>query len=679
MPAEQINLTLGTAGHIDHGKTALVKCLTGCDTDRLKEEKERGLSIELGFAPCVVGDLQVGIVDVPGHENFIKTMVAGAAGVDAVMLVVAADDGIMPQTREHMDILTLLGIRHGLIVLTKIDRVGPERVEQVRAELRGYLSGTFLADAPILPVSNVTFEGLGDLHQALGTLVRSTAPRRTDGVFRLPVERTFTAKGYGTVICGIPVSGQAAVGDEVVLLPHNVRGRIKAIQVFKRPGKVVLAGQCTAINIPHLEHSIIERGHVIATPGYFEARPWCVGLLRLLPHEGASIKSGTQLKLHTGTSELLDHVYPLESTRLEPGQEALVQFRLESPLTAGPGDRFIVRSLSPVRTIGGGMLIDTLPQRLKLGGRTSCPPSSGERASCPPHSVERPPCPPSGAKIPPRPSPSRHPTGRITLEELRERVQAIGDDKAFIACCARWTPQLAIKESELSLQTKLPPSRVRAVVAELIREGRLFPLGSSAWIHADAACAAEDHLLGLIEAYHRQSPESPGLTLEELRTSCSFSKEVLDGLIARLKTQSRLTQRNHRLALPSHRENLAGPDQQLFDAIDALYRQRLFNPPGEDELAAATGARPPDVQRVLKILLEHERLIRTPDGPLFHKEAVEKAREILVATLKQEGKLESVRWKYLLNTTRKYAIPLLDYFDRIGVTRRLNNTRYLKT
>lgn len=258
-------------------------------------------------------------------------------------------------------------------------------------------------------------------------------------------------------------------------------------------------------------------------------------------------------------------------------------------------------------------------------------------------------------------------------------MQAIGDDKAFIACCARWTPQLAIKESELSLQTKLPPSRVRAVVAELIREGRLFPLGSSAWIHADAARAAEDHLLGLIEAYHRQSPESPGLTLEELRTSCSFSKEVLDGLIARLKTQSRLTQRNHRLALPSHRENLAGPDQQLFDAIDALYRQRLFNPPGEDELAAATGARPPDVQRVLKILLEHERLIRTPDGPLFHKEAVEKAREILVATLKQEGKLESVRWKYLLNTTRKYAIPLLDYFDRIGVTRRLNNTRYLKT
>jgi len=634
--AEQINITLGTAGHIDHGKTSLVKCLTGCDTDRLKEEKERGMSIELGFAPCVVGDLQVGIVDVPGHENFIKTMVAGASGIDACLLVVAADDGIMPQTREHMDILTLLGVRTGLIALTKIDRVEPEQVELVQAELRGYLADTFLSAAPIVPVSNVTGEGLGDLYERLAAVVRSTQPRRTDGVFRLPVERTFTAKGYGTVVCGIPVSGAAAVGDEVVLLPHNTRGRVKTIQVYKRPGQKVLAGQCTAMNIPQLEYSSIERGHVIATPGYFEPRLWCVGSLKLLAHAGALIKSGMRLKLHTGTSELLAAAYPLEGTTIEPGRDALVQFRLESPLTAGPGDRFIIRSLTPVRTIGGGILIDTLAQRVRRN---------------------RPPGP----------------------EELRERLQSTGNDKAFAECCARWSPNQAVSEVEFSTQLKIPAARVRSLVAELASEGKLLPLGPAAWMHAETARTGGERLLEIVAEFHRRSPESPGLTPEELRASSGLAKEVLEGLVAHLKLHNRLAQRNRRLALPSHRETLAGPDQQLFEAIDALFRQRLFNPPEEDEVVAHTRGAPADIQRVVKILVEHERLLRLPEDLLFHREGVEKAREILVSTLKAEGRLESVRWKYLLNTSRKYAIPLLDYFDRIGVTRRLNNTRYLRT
>lgn len=633
---EQINITLGTAGHIDHGKTSLVKCITGCDTDRLKEEKERGMSIELGFAPCVVGDLQVGIVDVPGHENFIKTMVAGASGIDAVLLVVAADDGIMPQTREHMDILTLLGVRSGVIALTKIDRVDAEQVELVTAELRGYLAETFLADAPIVPVSNVTFDGLGDLHAALGAMVRATRPRRTDGVFRLPVERTFTAKGYGTVVCGIPVSGQAAVGDEVVLLPHNVRGRVKTIQVYKRPGNVVLAGQCTAMNIPQLEHSAIERGHVLATPGYFEPRMWCVGRLRLLAHEGAAIKSGTRLKLHTGTSELLAAAYPLESTTVEVGREALVQFRLEAPLVAGPGDRFIVRSLTPVRTIGGGVLIDAMAQRLKRN---------------------RPPTP----------------------TELSERVQAFGDDPALVECRVRWAPGLVVGEKELAVQTALPAARVRALAAELIQAGKLLAFGSAGWIHAETVRAAGERVLEQVGAFHRQSPESPGMTFEELRVATGLDKAVLEGLTTNLKVQGRLTQRNQRLALPTHRETLAGADQQLFEAIDALYRGRPFNPPDEAEVIAATGAKREDVRRVMKILIEHERLVRVPEEMHFHSAAVAQAREILVTELKSAGRLESVRWKYLLDTTRKYAIPLLDYFDRIGVTRRLNNTRYLRT
>ncbi len=231
---EQVNITLGTAGHIDHGKTALVKCLTGCETDRLKEEKERGMSIDLGFAPCKIADKQVGIVDVPGHENFIKTMVAGASGMDAVILVVAADDGVMPQTREHLDILTLLGVRHGIVALTKIDRVGAECRQGVAAKVAAFLRGTFLEGAPILPLSNVTGEGFDPFLEALWALVRSIEPRRIDGVFRLPLDRAFSVQGYGTVVAGIPVAGSAHVGDEVVLLPHGLTGRIRRIEVYGR-------------------------------------------------------------------------------------------------------------------------------------------------------------------------------------------------------------------------------------------------------------------------------------------------------------------------------------------------------------------------------------------------------------------------------------------------------------
>ena len=247
MPLAQPNITLGTAGHIDHGKTSLVKFLTGCETDRLKEEKERGMSIDLGFAPCTIGDLEVGIVDVPGHENFVKTMVAGASGMDGVILVVAADDGVMPQTREHLDILTLLGIRHGMVALTKIDRVDGEYLELVRFELEEFLRGTFLQVARILPVSNLTGQGYEPFYDALADLIRSIRPKRTDGVFRMPVDRAFSAAGYGTVVAGIPVAGSAHAGDEVLLLPQGIVGRIRQIQVYGRSSDTVMAGQCAAL------------------------------------------------------------------------------------------------------------------------------------------------------------------------------------------------------------------------------------------------------------------------------------------------------------------------------------------------------------------------------------------------------------------------------------------------
>jgi len=633
--AEQINVTLGTAGHIDHGKTALIRSLTGCDTDRLKEEKERGMSIELGFAPCTLGDLQVGIVDVPGHEHFVKTMVAGATGIDGVIFVVAADDGVMPQTREHLEILTLLGIRHGVVALTKIDRVAVEQVELARSEVRELLAGTFLADAPIVPVSNVTGDGLGDLYREIQMMVRAIEPRRTDGVFRLPVERTFSARGYGTVVCGIPVSGMARVGDEVVILPQNLTGRIKAIQVYKRQSRVVRAGQCTAINVPHWDHRIIQRGHTLATPGFFTPQEWCACRLRLLPHEKLYLTSGTRLKFHTGTSEILATAYLFEGGRMHAGDEGLIQVRLETPAVAAPGDRFILRSLSPVRTIGGGLIIDMFSRRLKRN----------------------------------RPR---------VLDDLREQADAAAGPERLVEHCLRRGEPPAATEAGLSVRAKVPVTRVREILAGLLAANRAVAIGPSLYLHADTAAEAAQHVLAVIGEFHRTSPESPGMTLDRLRQAVPLDKPVLEGLVELLKKEGRLAERNHRLALPEHSEALPDRDRQLLDAIESLYRQRPFNPPEMSEIIAVTGAARPQAENAVRMLRDRERLVPVAGDMLFHREAVDRARELLVETIRRDGKLESVRFKYLLDTTRKYALPLLDYFDRVGLTLRVNNTRYLR-
>ncbi|MCP4610331.1 MAG: selenocysteine-specific translation elongation factor [Planctomycetes bacterium] len=341
MSIPQKNITLGTAGHIDHGKTALIKCLTGCDTDHLKAEKERGMSIDLGFAPCTVSGLEVGIVDVPGHENFIKTMVAGASGIDGAIFVIAADDGVMPQTREHLDILTLLGVKDGIVALTKVDCVDPQRVQNVTAEIKDFLIGTFLEDAPILPVSGITGQGFDSFYDALKELVAKIEPKRTDGVFRLPVERTFSVKGYGTVVTGIPVAGSAKIGDQMTLFPGGVKGRIKAIQVYKQNSEISLVGQCAAINVPRWEYNSIERGNVVTDGEYFSPQQWYLCKFHVLAHIKTPLKYGTKIKFHTGTSEIVATVYLLTGKSVSAGEECLIQVRLNEPLVAGPRDRFI--------------------------------------------------------------------------------------------------------------------------------------------------------------------------------------------------------------------------------------------------------------------------------------------------------------------------------------------------
>jgi len=635
MGTSQKNITLGTAGHIDHGKTVLIKCLTGCDTDHLKAEKERGMSIELGFAPCTVSGLEVGIVDVPGHENFIKTMVAGATGIDGVIFVIAADDGVMPQTREHLDILTLLGVKYGIVALTKVDCVDQQRVDNVTAEIKDFLIGTFLEKAPILSVSGITGEGFDVLYEALQELVDTIEPKRTDGVFRLPVERTFSVKGYGTVATGIPVAGSVKIGDEVVLFPHGTKGRIKAIQVYKRDSEIALVGQCAALNVPQWDYKTIKRGNVVTLGEYFQPQQLYLCKLRILPHIKSPLKNGTKIKFHTGTSEIVATVYLLEESRATAGSDCLVQIRLNEPVVAAPRDRFILRTLSPVQTIGGGMIVEALPEKLR------------------------------------RNNPQ-------TVQDAHDRARAVLAEKDFVEYCIRTAKDFAVTETELSIRTKVLPERLKKILAELIHQAKVLNLGSKLYIHTETADPLQQKLLNIVGDFHRNKPESPGLTIEQLYEASRLKKDVFDGILKLLISQGKLVERKHRLALPEHCETFSDDEQKLLRSVESLFAERPFNPPKFEEVIEYTKAAPEKVQKILRILIEHEHLVRVENDLLFHSEAVEKARGLLISFIKKEGKLESVKFKYLLDTTRKYAIPLLDYFDRIGVTRRVGYTRYLK-
>jgi selenocysteine-specific elongation factor len=635
MPAQQINITLGTAGHIDHGKTALVKLLTGCDTDTLKEEKERGMSIELGFAPCVIANLEVGIVDVPGHEHFIKTMVAGATGMDGVILVVAADDGIMPQTREHLDILTLLGLEHGIIALTKIDRVPPERLAAVQEDLRQLLRGTFLEAAPILPISNITGDGLDGFVKGLQALVRSIRPKTAEGVFRLPVEKIFSIKGHGTVVTGIPLAGAAKLGDEIVLLPQGLPGRITGLQVYGREADTVLAGQCAAVNVRHWDAKTVHRGNTITVPGFFAPAEWYVCRLRLLGHEKFSLKNAAKVKFHTGTSEVMGTAYLMQGDRASAGEECLVQLRLDDPVIAGPGDRFILRTASPPATIGGGIVVEATARRLK------------------------------------RNQPEVH-------RDLVDRAQAVREAKAFVEYCLRTAPSVAATEAEVAYRSKTPPARLREILKELVGAGRAALLAPGLYVHTETARQAEQRLAGLLGDFHKQSPQSPGMELDALVAASGIAKNVLESLLARLKAAGNIAERSGRFALAAHRETFADKDRQAMERVEALFRERLFSPPGTAEVAAAARISDAEAARIVRLLLEHQRLVQVAPDILFHAEAVERARAIVVEFIRKEGQMESVKMKYLLDTTRKFAIPMLDHLDRIGVTRAVGHTRYLR-
>jgi selenocysteine-specific elongation factor len=632
----QINITLGTAGHIDHGKTALIRLLTGCETDRLKEEKERGMSIELGFAPCRMGDLEVGIVDVPGHEHFIKTMVAGATGIDGVIFVVAADDGIMPQTREHLDILTLLGVKDGLVALTKIDIVTEDRVRTVTEELKSFLQGTFLEGAAICPLSTITGAGFDGFYTSLKELIGRIGPKSTEGVFQMPIERAFSVKGFGTIVSGIPASGRAEVGDELILQPGGVRSRIRAIQVYGKESTQVKSGQCAAINLPQLEAWAVHRGQVLTKGGYLEPAQWFICSLRLLKAGAWPVKNGRSFKFHTGTSEVTAVVYVLDDRPSADGS-ILVQVRTEQPVAAAPCNSFILRDLSPMRTIAGGYIVEAGDRRIK-------------------HKPE-------------------------LLKDLHDRAEAVCTPETFIEYCLRNAGDEAAGRAEgLAMRAKQTPEKVRAVLQRLVAGGRAVQIQNDFFMHTDKVDEFREEIVRIVEAFHLQNPQSPGMDEESLLGAFGGTKLILKAVLNLLLTDRKLILTKDRYALPTHREQFDPKQKQLLERVEGMFLTNLFNPPSMEEVAAAVKVDSKTLEKTVKLLTEQQVLLRVEQGMYFHRDAIAQAKSRIAEHVKGEGqgRLESVDFKYLIETTRKYAIPLLDYMDKIGFTRRSGNTRYLK-
>jgi selenocysteine-specific elongation factor len=627
------HIVVGTAGHIDHGKSSLVLALTGIDPDRLKEEKARGITIELGFAHTTIGDVNVAFVDVPGHERFVKTMLAGAGGLDCVLLVVAADESVMPQTREHFDICRLLQVQQGLIVLTKSDLADSETMELVRMEVRELVAGSFLEQAPVVPVSARTGDGLDQLRTALADIAAQLRERRDEGAARLPIDRAFTIQGFGTVVTGTLVAGTITTEDELVLLPGDTRVRVRGVQVHGKRRNEANAGQRTAINLGGIEVGEISRGQTLASPGSITVSRRVDALLDLLP--GARpLRQGARVHFHQGTSEVLGRVSIAgpQVAQIEPGSLAAVRVRLESPAALTRGDRFIVRAYSPTVTIGGGEVLDPDPPR--AGVRTAAAAARFAALS-------------GGAQ-----------------EALTQMVRDAGGQGVALAA--------------VTSRAGVPPANVAATAAALETSGHARRVVDRL-VASGVLAEATRRLLALVTEYHQAHPLADGLPREEARERifAAMHPAVFDVVVGDLTAAGKLAARD-RLALPGHRLELSPEEQRAREIVEGLYRRSGLKPPDAATIIAEGRLTPAVAERITALLLRQKQLARI-DTLIFHAEAL--------ATLKSEiqglkaiapggrATVDVATFKDRFGVSRKFAIPLLEWLDRERVTRRMGETR----
>jgi selenocysteine-specific elongation factor len=632
------HIIVGTAGHIDHGKTSLVKALTGIDTDRLKEEKERGISIELGFAFLRLGEgITLGIVDVPGHERFIKTMLAGVGGIDLVILVIAADEGVMPQTREHLHICQLLGIQRGLVALTKKDLVDEEWLGLITDEIRTFLHGTFLHGAPILPVSTVSGDGLSGLRQALAILATETRPKRVDGIVRLPIDRVFTMRGFGTVVTGTLWAGSLSVGDEVRILPKDLPSRVRRLQVHSESVERVLAGQRTAVNLPGIETHQIERGDLLSLPDTLRPTMALEATLSLLPDAPKTLANRTRVRFHLGTAEILARVILLDKEEVNPGEEAYVHLRLESPTAALPQDRYVLRSYSPAFTIGGGVILDPYPP-LKRRRRPE------------------------------------------VVSHLKVLEQGTPSDRLLQLLKSASTSPLSF--SILPSLSDLDPEPLRRELEGLLQAGKIVCLKGregEAYLHREVCEDLRRAMLSQLKEFHAQHPLREGISKEELksRMATKISPHLFAHLLVDLTEAGQVSQDRDRVRLAKYRPQLSATEAVLKDRLESLYRRAGFQPPTLEVALKEAREDRKVAQAVFFRLVEEGIVIKIKDDLYLHRDSYEQAKALLLAHLAQHSSISVPTFKDLLGVTRKYAIPYLEHFDQVKLTRRQGDERVL--
>ncbi|MBN1847981.1 MAG: selenocysteine-specific translation elongation factor [Deltaproteobacteria bacterium] len=629
-------IILGTAGHIDHGKTSLIKALTGIDTDRLKEEKERGITIELGFAHVALPSGQLlGIVDVPGHEKFVKNMVAGATGIDLVALVIAADEGVMPQTREHLEICQLLGIQYGLIVLTKIDMSEPDWIDLVKEDISEFLSDTFLADAPLVEVSSVTGQGLDELTKVLDDLVQKIPERDVGHFFRLPVDRVFTMKGFGTVVTGTTISGSLSLGDEATVYPQETDYRVRGIQVHNRETDQVRAGLRTAINLQGAEKTQIQRGNVLASKNSLRSTHMVDVLFKLIPSAPRKLKNRAMVRFHAGTAEIMGRIILLDRDELKPGDQCFAQLRLEEPITVLYGDRYILRSYSPVRTIGGGVILNALPLKKR----------------------------------------------RFTQEVLKELEGLYtGDLQTRVELFIRMGRFQGVESADLQFQTNSGKKGLDDALSRLSAQKRItqYSTDNGSYIHADFFDKAVHEVTSILKSYHEAFPLKTGLVKEELRskTMGSLNQKLFSFIINRLIQQQVVVQEQEVLRLKDHKVTLAQDQEKIRRTIEETYQKAGLEPPYFKEVRDQF---PNDGGKdVLEVMVKEGRLIKVKEDLYFHHGAIDALKDRIVAFLKENEEISTPQFKDMTGVSRKYAIPIMEYFDRTHVTVRVGDNRVLR-
>jgi selenocysteine-specific elongation factor len=627
------SLVLGTAGHIDHGKSTLVKALTGTDPDRLAEEKERGITIELGFAQLALpSGRTMGVVDVPGHERFVRQMVAGATGIDVVLFVVAADDGIMPQTREHLAIIDLLGIPRGVVAITKADLAEPDWLDLVAEEVRALLVGTSIDGAPIVPVSARTGAGLPELLAAIDEVAAEAEARQSNLPLRLPVDRVFTIAGAGTVVTGTLWSGSATRDDQVELMPSGKRGRIRSVQMHGRQAEKASAGNRVALNIAGLDTDDIARGDIVAEPGTLTVTDRFDARVTYLASESKPLVSGTRVHVHHGTREVLGRVLLMDADLLRPGTSALAQLRLEEPLSPRYDDRFIIRSYSPMWTVGGGVVLDVLPPR---------------RTTLKPHERE-------------------------LLDALVTR------DLSGAALGLLASRAVPMTSAQVAAAIGVP----RAQVADDLNRAsleRLKAAGETYFVTPEALAALLATTERELLAFHDANPNATGIGIQTLkdRVDHRLDAKVFDALLALGVEQGRVVLAGGEARHPKAASTALAAEGEAEQKLVALLRAQALAPTTTAELAGEAGVDVGVARKVLGRLASAGNVVRLGPDLHFDAAAVDGARERIVGYLAEHGTIAPKDARDITGSTRKYIMPLLEYFDSQGVTKRDGDVRTL--